>query len=340
MNDRVKCPAFSRVNLLLSLFVTVIGLWPGRVAAQLYFGQNKVQYTEFDWQMMATDHFNIYFYTEETEIAQIAAGIAEEGYPRLAALFNQEITKKIPLIIYSSPGYFSQTNVVPGLLPESVGGFTEFMKGRVVVPFHGSYFDFKHVIIHELVHVFTIAKLEEISRRQGVIRLTGPPLWFIEGLAEYWSEDWDTEADMIVKDMVLRGDILPIQEFWKVQGSYFMYKLGQSACKFIDEVYGPEKLLLLIENWTKGRSFDEVLQLTLGRKIDRISDEWQYWMKKEYFPEMAELGLPRMESDRLTYDGYCGQGSADYVGRRPRGEGLGRVHGLPSRIHRHLHEAA
>jgi hypothetical protein len=308
MIDRLRCLACGPVTALLSLLATAVGLWPSQVSAQLYFGQNKVQYTDFDWQMMTTDHFNIYFYTEETEIAQIAAGIAEEAYPRLAALFNQEVTRKIPLIIYSSPSYFSQTNVVPGLLPESVGGFTEFMKGRVVVPFHGSYFDFKHVIVHELVHVFTIAKLDELSRRQGVVRLTGLPLWFMEGLAEYWSENWDTEADMIVKDMVLRGDILSIQEFWKVQGTYFMYKLGQSACKFIDEVYGPEKLLLIIENWTKGRSFEEVLQLTLGRKIGRVSEEWQYWLKKEYYPELAGLGLPRMESDRLTYDGYCVKG--------------------------------
>jgi Tol biopolymer transport system component len=290
---------------MAGLILTVVGLLPSGVSAQLYYGQNKVQYTAFDWQMMTTDHFNIYFYTEETEIAQIAARIAEDGYPRLAGLFNHEISKKIPLIIYSSPSYFSQTNVIPGLLPESVGGFTEFMKGRVVVPFHGSYFDFKHVIMHELVHVFTISKMEELSRRQGVIRLTGLPLWFIEGLAEYWSEDWDTEADMIVKDMVLRGDVLPITRFWQVQGTYFMYKLGQSACKFIDEVYGREKLVLIIENWIKGRSFEEILQLTLGNKIERVSDEWQYWLKKKYYPEMANLGLPRLESERLTFDGYA-----------------------------------
>ncbi|MEW5796364.1 MAG: hypothetical protein AB1772_08370 [Candidatus Zixiibacteriota bacterium] len=283
-------------------------LLPVPASAQFYFGKNKVQYTDFDWQVMTTDHFHIYFYAEETEIAQVAARIAEDSYPKLAARFNLEIKRNIPLIIYSSPMYFSQTNIVPGLLPESVAGFTEFLKGRVVVPFHGSYFDFEHVIVHELVHVFTLAKLDEITRRQSVIRFTGLPLWFTEGLAEHWSEEWDTEADMIVKDMVLRGDILPITEFWKIQGTYFMYKLGQSVCKFISEEYGPEKLLLVFENWTKGRSFEEVLHLTLGRPIDKASDEWQYWLKKKYFPEIAELGLPRMESEQLTFDGYSVKG--------------------------------
>ena len=291
---------------LLGLLVTILA--HSGVHAQFYFGKNKVQYTEFEWQVMTTNHFNIYFYTEESAVAQVAARIAEDAYPKLAARFNQEIKRKIPLIVYSSPGYFSQTNVLPGVLPEAIGGFTEFLKGRVVVPFHGSYFDFEHVIIHELVHVFTYAKLDEIMRRQGVVRFTGPPPWFIEGMAEYWSEDWDTEADMIIKDMVLRGDILPISEFWQIYGSYFMYKLGQSVCKFIAEEYGPEKLLLIFENWPKGRNFDEVVRLTLGKKPEKVSEEWHYWLMKKYYPELGSLGLPRMESEQLTYDSYAVKG--------------------------------
>ena len=307
---RCYFPAFGRsLSATLCLGLTLGVFLPSSSArAQFYFGKNKVQYTDFEWQVMTTDHFNIYFYAEEAEVAQTAARIAEDTYPGLAARFNQEISRKIPLIIYSSPGYFSQTNVVPGVLPESVGGFTEFLKGRVVVPFHGSYFDFEHVIVHELVHVFTIAKLEEVMRRQGTIRFSGPPLWFTEGLAEYWSEDWDTEADMIIKDMVLRGDILPITEFWQVYGSYFMYKLGQSVCKFVSEEFGPDKLLLLFENWPKGRNFDEILLVTLGIKPEKLSERWHYWLKKRYYPELEARGLPRLESEQLTYDGYAVKG--------------------------------
>jgi hypothetical protein len=276
--------------------------------AQFYFGKNKVQYAEFEWQVMTTEHFSIYFYTAESEIAQVAARLAEDAYPRLASQFNQEVSRKIPLIIYSTPAFFSQTNVVPGLLPESVGGFTEFLKGRVVLPFYGSYKDFEHVIVHELVHVFTIAKLQAELSRQSVFRPMMPPLWFTEGIAEYWSEDWDTEADMILKDMVLRGEILPITQFWQIQGSYFMYKLGQSVCRFISEEYGPEKLLLILENWPKGRNFEEVVQVTLGKDLKEISAEWGYWLQKQYYPEMKDLGLPKREATQVTFDGYCVKG--------------------------------
>jgi Tol biopolymer transport system component len=305
---KTKANAF-RVSLVtIALCVGQFLLTPQQVSAQTYFGKNKIQYVNFDWQVMTTEHFRVYFYAEETEVAQVAARIAEDAYHPLAAKFNCEIPRKIPLIIYSAPRYFAQTNVLPGLLPESVGGFTEFMKGRVVVPFHGSYFDFRHVIIHELVHVFTMSRLEENVGRLARPHYVYPPLWFMEGLAEYWSETWDTEADMIVKDMVVKGNLLPLSEFWKVQGSYFMYKLGQSVCEFIDHEYGADKLTAIFENWYKGRDFEEVVKYTLGDNLDKLSEKWHYYLQKKYYPEYANLGLPRMESKQITYDGYCVKG--------------------------------
>jgi hypothetical protein len=281
---------------------------PGVAYGQFYFGKNKVQYTRFEWQVMTTDHFRIYFYAEETEVARIAAGVAENSYRALAVKFNHEIANKIPLIIYSSPGYFAQTNVVPGLLPEGVAGFTEFLKGRVVLPFHGSYYDFRHVITHELVHVFTISKLDQVIARRTATRVAYPPLWFTEGLAEFWSKKWDTEADMVVKDMVLGGKLFSIDRLYMVEGSYIMYKLGESICGFIDSAYGPDKLNMLFENWHKGKTFAEIVQLTLGDDLNKVSGRWEYALKKRCFPQLEYQGLPHMESDQLTMDGFSVKG--------------------------------
>ncbi|MFQ5454529.1 MAG: peptidase MA family metallohydrolase, partial [Candidatus Zixiibacteriota bacterium] len=274
------------------------------VSGQVYFGKNKVQYTHFDWQVMTTRHFRIYFYTEEAEVASIAARLAEDSYHVLSQKFIHEVPKKIPLIIYSSPSYFSQTNVISSILPESVAGFTEFLKGRVVVPFHGSYHDFDHVIRHELVHVFTLSKLDEVTSRRTKVRFTYPPLWFTEGLAEFWSKEWDTQADMIIKDMVLNSRLFTIPRFYQVRGSYFMYKLGESICHFIDSTYGSDKLIKIFENWHKGKTFNEIVKVTLGEDLNEVSKKWEYFLKKNYFPEIDLLGLPDMESKKITREGY------------------------------------
>ncbi len=293
---------------MLVMTVLVVSFCASSISAQFYFGKNKVQYTEFDWQVMTTEHFRIYFYTDETQVAQMAAKSAEDSYRVLAKKFNHEVLEKIPLIIYSSPSYFSQTNVIPGLLPESVGGFTEFAKGRVVVPYHGSYQAFDHVIRHELVHVFTLSKLDQQLDRNGPMRATYPPLWFTEGIAEFWSKTWDTEADMIVKDMVINNQLFTIPDLWQVRGTYFMYKLGESICTFIDSTYGSDKLTLIFENWTKGRDFDEVVKLTLGDDLNEVSRKWEYSLKKQYFPQIADHDLPKMKARQVTYDGYSVKG--------------------------------
>ncbi len=275
---------------------------------QFYFGKNKVQYTKFDWQVMTTDHFRIYFYTSESEVAKIAARLAEDSYRVLAVRFNHELKDKVPLIIYSSPNYFSQTNVIPGLLPESVGGFMEFLKGRVVVPFHGSYHDFNHVIQHELVHIFTYSKLDEVLSRRRLLRYGSPPLWFIEGIAEFWSEEWNTEADMVVRDMVINGRLVTIPHMSQINGTYFMYKLGESICHFIDSAYGSDKMVRIFDNWYKGRNFNEIVKITLGDDLFELSRKWEYHLKKCYYPELDELGLPEMESKQLTTDGFSVKG--------------------------------
>ncbi len=299
---------FSKHIRLLLICVATIFIASSTLQAQFYFGKNKVQYTSFDWQVMTTAHFRIYFYADEKEIAEIAAKIAEDSYRQLAIKFNHEIKDLTPLVIYSSPQYFSQTNVVPGILPEGVAGFTEFMKGRVVVPFHGSYYDFDHVIRHELVHVFTLNRLDAAYTRQAMRKVASPPLWFTEGLAEFWSKEWDTEADMIVKDMVVNERFLSINELWKVQGTFYMYKLGESICRFIDSAYGPEKLILLFENWHKGRNFDEIVKATLGDDLNTLSNKWKYALKKLYYPEIADLGLPRMDSRSIVKEGFAVKG--------------------------------
>lgn len=285
-------------------FLAVILFLCAPLSAQYYFGQNKIQYTRFDWQVLTTEHFEIYFYPEEREIVDVAAYLAEEDFHELEAAFNHHISKKIPIIIYSSPSYFEQTNVIPSLLPESVGGFTEFYKGRVVIPFNGSHHDFSHVIKHELVHVFTMDKIGYVTRAHRKLRPAAMPLWLTEGLAEYFSCEWDSEADMILMDMALSGRLVDADNIYRIRGTYQMYKVGQSICIFLAQTYGGEKISFLLDNWWKGDDFSEIVQLTYGKPLKKLIGEWQYAQKKRYYPQLAKTDLPQEEASQLTFDGF------------------------------------
>jgi len=147
MHPLRECFLVRRVILTCIIFLFIAGSVQGQ---WFYFGRNKVQYTQFNWHILKTKHFDIYFYPEMEELAQIGATYAEESYRYLENKFNYTINRRIPLIFYSSHLHFQQTNVTPGFIPEGVGGFFEFLKGRVVIPSDGNLNQFKKVIQHEL----------------------------------------------------------------------------------------------------------------------------------------------------------------------------------------------
>ena len=273
-------------------------------AQYFFFGRNKVQYEDFDWKVLRTEHFNIYYYGETETIAEIGAAYAEEIYSELAEKLNHVVTRKIPLIFYNTSIHFQQTNVTPGFIPEGVGGFFEFIKGRVVIPSTGSLSDFRHVIRHELVHVFMTNKVFRVLRDHRQPTDILPPLWFVEGLAEYLSTEVDAQAEMVMRDAVINNYFVGLKDIFKIYGSFLMYKEGQSFLEFVEEKYGAEKIFLMLENFWLYKNFNDILEHTLGKSIEEIDNEWSFHLKRKYFPLLADKVPQEIGAKKLTDWGF------------------------------------
>ncbi|MFH0778007.1 MAG: hypothetical protein V2A71_05175, partial [Candidatus Eisenbacteria bacterium] len=174
---------------LFAFLFALLLFFPRVSCAQAVFGKNKVQYSDFDWFQTHGRYVTVYFYSEEREIAGQALALAEAACAMLSESLHHEPAKRIPLALYSSPVDFQQSNIVPFLLPEEVAGLTEFARGRIMVPYTGSFFRFKWVLLHELTHAFMMDKIDAVLRAKGRPLNYYPPLWFSEGLAEYMSAE-------------------------------------------------------------------------------------------------------------------------------------------------------
>lgn len=290
--------------LLFCFLFTIINLGEPANAQWYYFGRNKVQYSDFKWLILKTQHFDIYYYEEMEELAEQGAFYAEESYKYLESKFNFTINRKIPLILYSSHLHFQQTNVVPSFIPEGVGGFFEFVKGRVVIPCNGNLNQFKKVIRHELVHVFMHSKVYFANKEHSRFDATYPPLWFVEGLAEYWSSDWDAQAEMVIKDAVLHNYIVPLSNMYRIYGTFMMYKEGQAILSYIAENYGEEKILLLMDRIWKYSKFSDVFEDVIGKSYLQFDREWLYHLKKKYYPMLKDNDFSRMVSRTVVRNGF------------------------------------
>ena len=143
---------FLRRSVIFLALLAICGL--SAPASAQYFGQNKVHYRSFDFQILRTEHFDIYFYPSERAGIDIAARMAERWRVRLGRLLKHELRGRQPLVLYGSHTDFEQTNVIGGQLGEGTGGVTEPLKRRIVLPLGGPLADTDHVIGHELVHAF------------------------------------------------------------------------------------------------------------------------------------------------------------------------------------------
>jgi hypothetical protein len=249
-------------------------LVPAEAGAQ-YFGQNKVQHRTFDFQVLATEHFDLYYYPEERAAADIAARMAERWYYRLSRFFGHELRGRQAFILYAVPAHFRQTNAVGDIIGEGTGGLTEALKRRIVLPMSGTLADTDHVIGHELVHAFQFDMTGNDLREHsgGAPGILAFPLWFVEGMAEYLSlGPVDAQTAMWLRDAALREKLPAIRDLDDPR--YFPYRWGHAFWAFVGATYGDRAVASLIRSAANPRDDLDGLARQLGTDADRLTEAW------------------------------------------------------------------
>ena len=268
------------------------------------FGRNKIQYDGFDWHVLQTDHFDVYYYPEAEDLARIGAAEAEAAYAGLSSRFATSLIERVPIVFYATNLHFKGTNITPGFIPDGVGGFFEFLKGRVVIPADGNLGRFRRVIRHEMVHVFTFNRLARVLRDHRRPGETGLPLWFTEGLAEYWSGPPDFQHEMILRDAVASNSFVPLHDLDRIAGTFTMYKEGEAFCRFVAETYGEERLLEMIDEVWRDNRFAPVMEHVLGEPGNVTSDRWEAFLRAEYAPRLVGADVPTLASTAVAARGF------------------------------------
>ncbi|HSD19782.1 MAG TPA: hypothetical protein VLC54_07090 [Anaeromyxobacter sp.] len=280
-------------------------------------GQNQVAWFDFDWQFIDVPSpgggpggLRLYYYRSERPQAERALPAIQSAYARLVDQFHYNPTKRIPYILFATQREFQTQNVFA--VTESVLGVTSPEDLKMSVPYFGDHSRFIEVSTHEMVHQFTIQKLLEAA---GAEEMSSPiaflPLWFIEGIAEFYSKGGiDVETDLYLRDLVWnpdprRGyDVLPFGED-RIRGYIPTYKLGQARIAFIADQYGIEKIQAFLENaYLAGdagggfgggssgsgttRNFGGLVRRVLNEPIEQVDARWRAWLKRRYYPQYLE----------------------------------------------------
>jgi hypothetical protein len=279
------------------------------LVSPIHPGQNNVRYYDFDWRYFdylddrGVGGVRFYYYQREAEVARIAAALVRDQYELLAKKFHYRPTTRVPYILYNSHHEFENTNVF--FVNEYILGVTSPLDLRMALPFWGEMERFRQVSTHEMTHQFQIQKMADRAAAAGVDSpIDRMPLWFTEGLAEYYSRDGiDLETDMFGRDIVLnprpdKGYALP--DFWEdSRPSYiYTYKLGQIRVAFLADQYGERIIQAILDESPRlelegglsffdndHNSFKDLVARLAGERPDAIAQRFALWIKRRYLPE-------------------------------------------------------
>jgi WD40 repeat protein len=269
----------------VGLALVALSVLAGSASAQ-YFGRNRVQYGRFDFKIVQTEHFDVYYYESARAAALDVARMAERSYARLSRVLSHQFEERKPIIVYASHSDFQQTNVGGGGdIDETTGGFTDFLRHRNTFPLTGSYAEDEHVLAHEMVHQF---QFDIWSRGRGGAGIQGilsanAPLWFGEGMAEYFSlGPADTKTAMWLRDGAIEGKLPRAGDFTRV----FPYQYGHALIAYIGQRWGDEAIGAITKN-AVGGGVEGALRRVLNLTFPQLVAQWADAVQKQYLPEIG-----------------------------------------------------
>ena len=209
---------------------------------------------ELKWKIVETEHFKVMADDSFMDVAKDIAQIAEEIYQRVTEDLGYTPNFKVPLVVID--------------YDEEFNGSAEPLFGRMVIycssgtkVTSGNLTWFRRVVAHEFSHVISfgaIGAFEGMNQRYQVIgALQVIPMWFLEGIAQWEGETWDTHRDMFMRMTVLGGKLLPPEKLDGFAGSdiresRLVYEQGHSLIRFIAATYGRDKIRKILHELRKG----------------------------------------------------------------------------------------
>lgn len=266
--------------ILLFLGLICVSLSFSQIIYFPYYGKNKVLYESFDWKVYKTDHFDIYYYTDNTRDLKKIADLAETAYKTISEDIKHQLSASVPLLYYRTSTDFYQTNLFQ--LPEGVLGVAEPLLYRIAIQGDMAIDEIYNLIAHELSHVFEYDLLWG-SPGGALYAVSQPPQWVFEGYCEYNTQEWTPWSAMIVRDAALNDRIPELVGGGHLYSRYPLprqpaYDFGHAIFDFIEHKYGKNGIR---DFWHSLKNAPLIgKQDPIKRAFDKSIKEFNYEFKK------------------------------------------------------------
>ncbi|PWJ39303.1 hypothetical protein [Sediminitomix flava] len=246
------------------------------------FGKNRIQYDKFNWRMVSTAHFEIYYYDGGYTTARITAKYAEEEFNRITDLIGFAPYTKTKLLLYNSVDDLKQSNIGINQQGFAFSGQTNFFRPELEIAFTGNKYDYKKELLYRLAYSYVLemmygGSLKDMLRSSYLLSL---PQWFVSGAANYVAEGWSLEMDDFMRDF-LKQKKVPNPTWLEGEKAKWV---GQSIWNYIAEKYGKENISSILNLTRIVRDEQTSILNTLGVSYERFIQDWEGYYVNQYEP--------------------------------------------------------
>ncbi len=278
----MKWRNFTYISLLFAIYFGTIGSSIGQGINTL-FGQNRIQYSRFEWSFLRTENYDAFFYSGGRELANYSIRFAEETMPELERILDHRLNGRIEIICYNTLGDYKQGNFGLEEITLNTGGFTNVVNNRVLVYFNGDHADLSRQIKEGLALVLLNEMLYggNIQERLQTAAFLNLPEWYIRGLVAYLSKPWDASLNNKMKDIQEQGTKSKFNRLNQKEPEF----AGHAFWKFLTEKYDKESVANLVYITKLTRNYETAIEYVTNKLYKEILVEYLQFYQELYKKE-------------------------------------------------------
>jgi hypothetical protein len=277
----------------LALLLPSASVW-GQ-ASSVEFGKNRVQYHDnfSDWSMYESRNFITYWYGEARFVGQSVVQMAEYDFRQVERILEHRMNDKIEIIVYVDVTDLKQSNIGSEEVFLNEAGQTKIVGNKMFVYFDGNHNNLRRQVREGVASVYLNSmlfgsNLQEIV--QNAVMMNLPP-WFKDGMVSFVGEEWNTDLDDQMRDVILSKRYEDFEAFSEDNPSL----AGHSLWYFIGQNFGTATVSNLLYLTRINRSVESGFLYVLGSSFDRTLESWEAYFEQRYLGESRNMQAPTGE---------------------------------------------
>lgn len=245
------------------------------------FGKNRMQFSNFQWNYLSAENYEVYYYRNGKGLAMEALDILEKEYPRITNMIGYAPYIKTKIFIYNSLKDLQESNVGVDGKTFNENGQTDLIKLLVEVPYSGIKSEFEEAIVYNLSKTLLTDMMyggSVVARFQSAYLLT-LPAWYINGMARYLAYGWSVEMDDFIRDLLYHKNVKHLDQFEGQEAEI----LGQSVWNYISIRHGKTNISNILNLTRIVRDEEKSIANSISTPFKQFLFNWS-----EYYENASE----------------------------------------------------